>query len=69
MPERAIRALGRWVEAPDSVGGLVLERVAQPVVPGRFRTDAAAIVVTTPPLSLPTALTAGCCLPRSAAAR
>ncbi|KQY32586.1 hypothetical protein ASD42_19785 [Nocardia sp. Root136] len=45
MPERAIRALGRWVEAPDSVGGLVLERVAQPVVLRRFRTDAAAIVV------------------------
>ncbi|MFD4439371.1 fatty acid desaturase [Nocardia sp. NPDC058519] len=45
MPERAIRALGRWADAPDSVGGLVLERVAQPVVLGRFRTDAAAIVV------------------------
>ncbi|MFD4351123.1 fatty acid desaturase family protein [Nocardia sp. NPDC058518] len=45
MPERAIRALGRWADAPDSVGGLVLERVAQPVVLGKFRTDAAAIVV------------------------
>ncbi|MGW6121139.1 fatty acid desaturase family protein [Nocardia sp. NPDC055165] len=45
MPERTIRALGRRVDAPDSVGGLVLERVAQPVVLGKFRTDAAAIVV------------------------
>ncbi|MGW6619813.1 fatty acid desaturase family protein [Nocardia sp. NPDC055002] len=45
MPERTIRALGRRVDAPDSVGGLVLERVAQPAVLGKFRTDAAAIVV------------------------
>ncbi|MFD3459454.1 fatty acid desaturase family protein [Nocardia fluminea] len=45
MPERTIRALGRRVDAPDSVGGLVLARVAQPSVLGKFRTDAAAIVV------------------------
>ncbi|MFD6399286.1 fatty acid desaturase family protein [Nocardia sp. NPDC060249] len=45
MPERTIRALGRRVDAPDSVGGLVLDRVAQPVILGKFRTDAAAIVV------------------------
>ncbi len=45
MPERTIRALGRWADAPDSVDGLVLERVARPVVLGKFRTDAAAIVV------------------------
>ncbi|MFE1591374.1 fatty acid desaturase family protein [Nocardia sp. NPDC058705] len=44
LPERAIRALGRWVDAPDSIGGLVLERVARPAVLGKFRTDAAAIV-------------------------
>lgn len=45
MPERTIRALGRRAEAPDSIGGLVLERVARPVVLGKFRTDAAAIGV------------------------
>ncbi|TCJ96632.1 fatty acid desaturase family protein [Nocardia alba] len=45
MPERTIRALARRVEAPDSVGGLVLERLAQPAVLSKFRTDAAAIGV------------------------
>ncbi|MFJ2666560.1 fatty acid desaturase [Nocardia fluminea] len=44
-PERTIRALGRLVDAPDSVGGLVLARVAQPAVLGKLRADAAAIVV------------------------
>ncbi|MEU5406800.1 fatty acid desaturase [Nocardia asteroides] len=44
LPGRAIRALGRRAEAPDSVGGLLLDRVAEPTVLGRFRTDAAAIV-------------------------
>lgn len=43
LPARAIRAVGRRVEAPDSVGGLLLDRVAQPAVLDKFRTDAAAI--------------------------
>ncbi|MEV6217103.1 fatty acid desaturase [Nocardia sp. NPDC051833] len=44
LPARTIRALARRVEAPESVGGLLLERVAQPAVLDKFRTDAAAIV-------------------------
>ncbi|MFD3704462.1 fatty acid desaturase family protein [Nocardia sp. NPDC058658] len=45
LPERAIRALARRVDAPDSIGGLVLDRVARPAALDTFRTDAAAIVV------------------------
>ncbi|WP_280219701.1 fatty acid desaturase family protein [Nocardia neocaledoniensis] len=45
LPARVIKAVGRRAEAPDSVGGLLLDRVAQPAVLDKFRTDAAAIVV------------------------
>ncbi|MFC4127728.1 fatty acid desaturase [Nocardia rhizosphaerae] len=44
LPARLIRALARRVEAPDSVGGLLLERIAEPKVLARFRTDALLIV-------------------------
>ncbi|WP_216897698.1 fatty acid desaturase family protein [Nocardia alni] len=45
LPVAVVRALGRRLDAPDSVAGLLFDRIAQARVLGQFRTDAAAIVV------------------------
>ncbi|WP_245720909.1 fatty acid desaturase family protein [Nocardia pseudovaccinii] len=45
LPASVLRRLGRLMDAPDSVTGLLFERIAQARVLGRFRVDAAAIVV------------------------
>lgn len=44
LPAAAVRRLGQRLEAPDSVAGLLFERIAQAKVLGQFRTDALAIV-------------------------
>ncbi|MFB8002843.1 fatty acid desaturase family protein [Nocardia sp. NPDC056000] len=48
LPARAIRLFGRRVDAPDSVAGLLFERIAQARLIGQFRTDAAAIAILFP---------------------
>ncbi|HEV2778916.1 MAG TPA: fatty acid desaturase [Actinophytocola sp.] len=45
LPAGRLRRLGRRLDTPDTVAGLLIERVAQPRVLRQFRLDAAAIVV------------------------
>ncbi len=45
LPAAAVRALGRRLDAPDSVAGLLFDRIAQARMLGQFRTDAAVIVI------------------------
>ncbi|MBH0779890.1 fatty acid desaturase family protein [Nocardia bovistercoris] len=45
LPAAAVRAFGRRVEEPDSIAGMVFERLARDRVLPEFRVDAAAVLV------------------------
>jgi fatty acid desaturase len=44
LPAAALRRLGHRLDTPDTVAGLLLQRIAQPKVLRQFRTDSAMIV-------------------------
>lgn len=45
LPSTVLRRLGRRLDSPDTVAGLLLERITQARLIGQFRIDGAAIIV------------------------